>query len=111
MSTQTPKYLESGIAPQNIKLVVKTKGRKSKIPYGEIETVLRNGKKFVLPITINTENSAYKIRKTLNDQMKTEKVQFAEIEGTQGTKTSKPTKKNPKGKVYKTAQFAVFMAN
>jgi len=107
--TETPKnseikYLQTG-ATDNVESEPSKRGKKPQYDIEAIATVLKNGKKYVLPSTIQRVNVVYDIIKAL--QEKKINAGYDSIKGT----VQKVEKKSKKGKPYSytTAQYFLFI--
>jgi hypothetical protein len=81
--------------------------RKSKAKLYDFDTiveVLKNGKKYILPFTVKTENTMYLITKKLRTINGLKKAEFGKVKGTAHVLKTK------KGKEYTSYQFVLYLA-
>lgn len=108
-SKEEIKFLASG-ASDVVEAEPSHRGKKLSYDFDEIVTVLKSGKKYILPSTIARVNTIYEILNKLKsaDKSAFAKVTYGSVKGTVQIHTVKS--KNGKEYSYTTAQYFLYVA-
>ena len=99
-------FLASG-ASDTVEPEISRRGKKVSYDFEDIVTVLKAGKKYVLPCVITRVNTVYDILTKLREDKAFAKVTYAAVKGT--TQKHEVKSKNNKMYPYTTAQYFIYV--